>query len=721
MLYRNLGKRIAGVIICVVVFLSMSPLAFAAEPHEDPDAAEQVFSGISLLRYYSELLDFVLQRNPAGLEALLEKMAFINLSPSLKEASDELAQSAISMSHLLVEFEGDIDKLRKLREQFRLDEATELAGQIRDNLRVAINGMERVAEVIKTIGEELKISSAPAKSELRRAYDEVLEKINRIIEMAVLYNDLITDLLPKTDEMGQLLKPTGITLAIEPATAFVGDNIHFDGVLTFGAEPLAGREVDILVNSSRYLTIMTDAFGNYQGTFQMPYWYIPNIDLQALYYPQGEDKGVYLASLSSVLKLEVLFYEGELEITVEDKTYPGLETVVNGRFDYGQSLPLNERRVEIYVDDVLTSEFMAQETFSRGIKIDPEMDIGEHGITVSLPAVGRYAPVDASTILNVTRAIPILDLSIPKVAVIPGSVRLEGKIYSEDGPLSEASIKIGLGKSRVESVSSPDGAFNTKIKVGMGLSMIGWQDLVIHVLPREPWQAPLNITGRILIVNAVNCGIFIALILLLGIYLPGRLKRRLRAYSRTMVRPATSTVSPEVALANSEAAASLASTEGGDEAGTEPRNRIFYWYRLTVRIIQEITKALLKPQQTLREFSKESSKILGPVAKYFIELTRIVERLLYSPYKPTKKDVEISRGLSDKIEEANKLRATTEALFARQLPGEGIGGAGEFEFGDRAAKSGLWRQPATWLRVLFLLAIAYYACILLFLLPLVVS
>ncbi|MFC2002733.1 hypothetical protein ACFLV4_02140 [Chloroflexota bacterium] len=718
---RNLVSKVAVAIICVAVLITNSPLVFAAEPHEDPDAAEQVFGGISLLRYYSEALDLILQRNPAGFEAHLEKMPFTNMPPSIKEASDELAQSAISISYLLTEIDGDMDKLRKLREHFRFDEATELAGQIRDNLSAASNGMERVVEEITTVGEELKISSAPAKSELRRDYDEVLENINMVIEMTVLYNGTITDSLTQIDEMRQLLKPTSITLAIESATAFVGDNIYFEGVLTSGAEPLVGREVDILANSSRYLTVRTDAFGRYQGTLQVPYWYIPNIDLQALYYPQDGDKAVYQTPLSSVLKLKVLFYKGELEITVEDKTYPGLETVVNGRFDYGQSPPLNERRVEIYVDNVLTSEFMAQETFSQEIKIDPEIDIGKHDVTVSSPAVGRYAPVDASTILSVTRAIPILDLSIPKVVVIPGSVRLEGKIYSEDGPLSEASIKMGLGKSRVESVSSPDGAFNTKIKVGMGLSMIGRQDLVILVLPREPWQAPLNITGRILIVNAVNCGIFIALILLLGIYLPGGLKRRLRAYSRTTVRPATSTVSPEVALAYSEAATILASTEEGDEASTEPRNRIFYWYRLAVGIIQEITKALLKPQQTLREFAKESSKILGPVAKYFIEITRIVERLLYSPYKPTKKDVEISRGLSDKIEEANKLRATTEALLARQLLGEGIGGTREFEFGDRSAKSGPWRQPATWLRVLLILAVAYYACILLFLLPLVVS
>ena len=702
-----------AIILCVVVLIAMSPLAFAAEPHEDPDAAEEVFSGISLLGYYSEALDFILQGNPAGFEARLEKMAFANMPPGLKEASGELAQSAISMSHLLVEIDGDMDKLRKLREQYRSEEAIDLAGLIRDRLSMAES--EHVVELIKTVGEELKISSAPARSELRRAYDEVLEKINRISETAVLYNGLLTDLLTETEEMGQLLKPTGITLATQPATAFVGDNIHFEGVLTSGAEHLAGREVDILVNGSRYVTVKTDAYGHYQGTLLVPYWYFPELSLQALYSPQDEDKGVYLASLSPMVKLKVLFYEASLEVAVEDKAYPGLETAISGKFDYGQSPPLNERRVEIYVDNVLTSEFVAQEAFAKEIKIDPEIDVGEHIITVSSPAVGRYAPADTSVILNITRAIPVLDIAKPNVAMIPGSVKLEGKLYSEVGPLSEAAIKMRLGKSRVESVSSQDGAFSTKIKVGMGFSVIGWQDLVIQVLPREPWQAPLNTTSRILMVNAVNCGIFIVLILFLGIYLPGRLRRRLGVYSMTAARPTAITVPPETAPTYSETATVLASTEEGDEASTEPRNRIFSWYRLAVGVIQGITKALLKPQQTLREFAEESSKILGPAARYFIDFTRVVERLLYSQYKPTEKDVEMSRELSDKIEAASKLRATTEALL-----GEGTGGAREFEFGDRAAKSGPWRQPDTWLWVLLILAVAYYACLLLFLLPLVV-
>jgi len=729
MLHGNLRKRIVGAIICVTVLLIISPSVLATEPHEDPEIAKPVFSGISLLGYYSDSLDFVLRKDPAEVETRLEKMPFANIPQSLEEATDAFASSGINISHLVVAIDEDLGKLRVLLKQFRLDEAIELAGQTSDNLSQANSELKRIEQATETTGEELKVSSAPVESDLRRSYEEVLERIDRIKEMLALYNDLLTDLLSGTEKIEELLKSTDITLEIEPTVAFVGDNIRFEGVLTFEKEPLAGREVDILVNISQYVTVKTDAYGHYQGTLQVPYWYIPELDLQGLYYPQDKDIGVYLASLSPVIKVKVLFYEAELEVTAEDKAYPGLETLVTGRFDYGQSPPLNERKVEIYFDDVLITEVVAQEAFTQEIKIDPEADVGKHVITVSSAAVGRYSSVVTSVILNVTRATPILDLNIPNVAMIPGSVGLGGKLYSEVGPLSEALIKMDLGKSQVELVSSEDGAFDTKIKVGMGFGVIGSQDLVIRILPQEPWHAPLNTTSSILMVNVVNCGAFVVVLLFLGIYLPGRLRRRLGAYPGRIAGPAIATAQPELAPIYSEKVTVFTSTEESDEASAEPRNRIFYWYRLVVRLLQGITKALLGPQQTLREFAKESSRVIGPATKYFTELTKMVERLLYSQYKPTEKDAENSKQLSHKIEEETKRRVTMQSLLARQLSGEGTeaqfepneisvaSGARAFEFGRRVLTTSPWRQLSTWLWVLLILAVAYYACLLLFLLP----
>jgi len=182
----------------------------------------------------------------------------------------------------------------------------------------------------------------------------------------------------------------------------------------------------------------------------------------------------------------------------------------------------------------------------------------------------------------------------------------------------------------------------------------------------------------------------------------------------------------------SQSITALASTGESDEGSGEPRNRIFHGYRLVVGLIQGITEALLKPQQTLREFANESGRILGPAAKYFIELTRIVERLLYSEYRPAEEDVEKSEQLSRKMWEESEPEVTTQPLLPWHLRGEGMGtrfAPNELSFVRRASgfgsgatvlMTGSWRQLSTWLWVVLIVAVVYYACILLFLVPLLV-
>ena len=552
----------------------------------------------------------------------------------------------------MVDIDEDLGTLSALMGQFRFDEATVLADETYSKLSLADGELERMEEATKTTGREFRVSSAPEGSDLRKSYDEVLARIERIREML----DLDKDILANFSEIlaGELPSLTELSLKIEPMVAFVGDSISFEGGLTSKGKPLAGREIDILIDDSRYITAKTRTDGHYQGTLQVPYWYIPEIDLHALYYPRDEDIGLYIASLSPVVKLKVLYYEAGLEVTVEDKAYPGLETTVSGKFDYGQSPPLIERKVEIYLDDVFITELKAGEEFSQEIKLSPELDVGKHTITVSAVAAERYSPVVASAILDVTKAPLILDINIPAVALIPGGIGLGGKLYSEVGPVSGAQIRMGLGKSQVELVSSEDGTFDTEIKMGMGFSLIGSQDLGIQVIPQEPWHATLTTTRNMVVMNMVNCGGILILLVFLAIFLPGRLRGRLRMYSWRRARPAIAIAQPEPAPVYSETVLVPALPEESGETDGEPRNRIFYWYRLILRLVQRMSRALLRPQQTLREFARESSQVLGPAAKYFIELTRMAEKLLYSQYRPSEGDVEKSKQLSHTIEEELK-------------------------------------------------------------------
>ena len=675
------GRKIRIVVTVIVgasLLLATGSSALAADPHEDPEAAKLAVGGISLFGYYSSGLDSILIKNTGEVKTRLEKMLFANIPERPETSTDDFVASSVGLSHLVVAIDENLSEFGSLMAQSRLDEAVELADLTFVDLGKANRELERVRQAAITAGRELEVFSIEPGSELRRSYDELAETIASIGDMLALYQELL-ELTGLNLNLEQLLKSAGIdaeklpdstaiTMEIEPVVAFVGDTIRAEGELSSRGRPLAQREVDILLNSSEYATIETDRYGHYEGVIQVPFRYVPSMDvpsmdvpsmeLKALYYPRETDRGVYLASLSPVTKLDVLFYEAELELGVDDEAFPGLETRLTGMFDYGQSPPPSERKAEIYLDDILITRVSLGEEFTRGIGIGPETRTGEHVITVSAVETGRYSRVVSNAILNVTKLTPILDLNLPNLALIPGKVRLEGRIESSLGPFREALIKVYLGGSEAEFLSSEDGSFDSEVGVGMGFGLAGLQDLTVRVLPREPWYDTLSITSSLLVVNWVNSGLFAAILLFLGIYLPERLKRRLGVSTRRRPRVGTPALHPESAPVYTEGRIAITAA-GGNKISSGPRDGIFYWYRRAVNLLGRITSALLGPQQTLREFARENGRVLGAAASYFTELTAMVERQLYSKHSPTEADVETSRQLSVKMEEETKQAAVT--------------------------------------------------------------
>jgi len=77
---------------------------------------------------------------------------------------------------------------------------------------------------------------------------------------------------------------------------------------------------------------------------------------------------------------------------------------------------------------------------------------------------------------------------------------------------------------------------------------------------------------------------------------------------------------------------------------------------LLVRLIQGIAKRFIRLHHTLRELAHENSKILGPLSAYFVELTKVVEKLIYSRYRPDVGDVLKFKQLSGNVEEGLKNR-----------------------------------------------------------------
>lgn len=645
-----LHRRLALVLVCALILCASPATALAGIPHEDPETAKDIFSGIALLRYYSSALDSILQKDADETEARLGKMPFAHVPPRLERVTGDFATSGIDISHLVVSIDEQLGELREMVAQFRLEEATEMVDVISEEMSRAYHRLEELELAAETTGRELKATSAPPESELRSTYEDVIDRLDRIGEMLDRYSSLLEEAMLAIGGMEARMQLTELTLKVEPVTAYVGDEIHFQGVLTSLGEPLAGRVIDILLNGTQYASAVTGGDGCYYGTLQLPYEYISPMTLQALYYPRDDDVGHYLSSLSPAIELEVLFYPAELTLTAEDKAYPGQETTVGGRFYYRDCPLLDEREIEVYLDDVWATTATVPQVFHQKVKIAPEMELGQHTLTVSVPAVGRYAPLVASVPLEVTRATPAIALDTPRLAMIPGGIELGGRIYSELGPLGSTTVQMSLGKSQVEVMSCEDGSFETQIEMGMAPWLFGSQDLEARVVPPQPWYNPTATTTSIVVVNVVSCGGALTVIICLVVLVRRRLGKRIKISPRL----ATGVVAPVAEPQPRYSDSILISAAESGKFDNEPRSRIFNLYRRVVRLIQGITRALFPPQQTLREFFREVAPLLGPAAGFFDQLTGLVERLLYSSYQPTEGDADRGEQLSREIERGLK-------------------------------------------------------------------
>ncbi|MCL0084383.1 DUF4129 domain-containing protein, partial [Dehalococcoidia bacterium] len=535
--------------------------------------------------------------------------------------------------------EEELWRTEKVVEQ--LAEARLAIGEIGEEEREVVEKLEAAERAIE---EGLREEEVLKKlEEARRAAEEAGKE--EAVEHLAEAERIIAVRMPR---------PTEITLEVDPTAAFVGEEVRFWGRLSAGKKPLVGREIDLLLDGTVYASTVTGEGGWYGGIFLVPYEYVPEVVLEALYRPRDEDVGRYLASKSPPVSLRVLFYSATLTLSLEDRAFPGRGTEVGGGFDYeGYPVP-QTRQIEVYLDDSLVARAEVGSHFSLSLELDPQMELGKRRITVAAPAVGRYAPVIASAYLNVVQATPVVDLNLPWVAFIPGGIELSGRVFSEVGPVSRGEINLKLGRTEAGAITAEDGSFAVKIRKGMGLELIGSQSLRVQVIPREPWHSAEISTESLFVVNWVNSGGILLGLLALGILAQSRARRfalpRRRKDGQSGVQRQESRVGAgDFRLQTPDFRLSPDALPAG-----EPGSRIVGWYRRVVRLLLQVFHLVFSPSQTLREFLREVSPRLGPAAGFFEELTRLVERALYSPRKPTEEEAGWGEEISRQVERGVK-------------------------------------------------------------------
>ena len=634
------------IIALLVALLGTVVPAFAADTtvKENPQSAQEMFSSIALLNYYSSSLDYIIQLDQKGSDVNLAKMPFANVPQELNTATSNFASNGMEFTASLVKLFGLWNQQNRYIQQYRLVDAAALYTQIIDQLPAAQQQLSQIESSVTATGVYLNIGSLPSDSGLKLVYDEVVTKIQQLSNML--------DVLSRSPSPAQLaasFKPTVLTLSIDPVTAYVGDAVTFTGTLSSQGAPLPARTITLLLNNSDLLTVQTDTHGQFQGTFRLPYLYINQMSVQAIYYPQGNDAGVYLAATSPVLTMTALFYAAQLTLQMNDPAHPGKETMLLGTFNYADGLILLQRKAELYLDNNLEEQFDVGPSFNKGILLDNLITPGKHIVTVSAPALGRFAPVTTSYVMEVTLATTVLDLNMPAIGFIPGNIQLSGKLYSSVGSLANATVSISEGKTTKQVITDNDGTFSTKIGIGLSLSLLGTQGITVQVQPQEPWNAPLTSTKNIFLINYVNLALLLIVLIALAVYLPRRFKKWFAVAPGKKTR-LPELVPPVTSPAYHQKAALSPQSNDRYENKEAAANTILYWYQIALKLVENITKAMLKPHQTLREYGKETYLPLGPAGKYFMQLTYLLEKRLYGQHPTDASDIDKSQQLALEIQ-----------------------------------------------------------------------
>ncbi|MBN1188898.1 MAG: DUF4129 domain-containing protein [Dehalococcoidales bacterium] len=629
-------KRSLAVLCLFALLLGLTSTAVAAgKQHEDPSAIEEDFSGLSLLLYYSDLLDMVQQGNLENIDKAIEKLDYVNTPSELQQTNSDLSSAGKELFQAISTLTSAWQEYSQSLGRLQTDEMQGLMEQMSGEVALIKTNIGSIKQSIGVIEKYLKIESLPASSTLKTVYGEVIGKISQL-EM------FVEDIDASLDEGKQIiekLKPADLTLEVPSIDFFPGDKAGFSGLITLESAPLADREIEIRLDGKRYSTVRSDAAGLFRGTVTIPEVYKQSVSLRAVFLPAGADIGVYGGSSSPERNINIKYYRADLRVVTEEKAYPGKSLNINGELEYSAGAPQQPRKAVIYFDGLPEADFSFTDRFSEKIGLDPHVSTGKHTLSVSVEAEGRYAPVSSDAPLEVNLAVPVAELDTPGTVLVPGSLIISGTLRSETGPLQKAVISLKMRKSAVEIRTDDDGHFDTKMLLGLGTDLIGNQTVEVQVQPGEPWNAPLIISTKIFVINLPNCAVLLVVLAALSYYLPRLYKRR---FKKPGVRDQKPAVFPVL-----EAVPDVRAGPGIKEHGD---STIFDFYRFAIRLVTAVTRAVLKPHQTLREFAEENSTALGKLSRYFSEFTRLIEKLLYSRHQATDEDLRESRDLYESMD-----------------------------------------------------------------------
>jgi hypothetical protein len=613
-------------------------------PHEDPTAAKSIMDSFAFLSQYSQIFGLMAIRDYTNASRLNEELTHITVPAELSYVINRYNDLTQQLINTLKELQNTLDQVPTLLNQYRLTEAGKAldhAGVLVAQAQILLN---EIQDATLSLSQRLSIFSTSVKSKVQQAYDQLQSMLLQLNDLINQYHKLLQEANLKAEDLkSQNLDATYLTLTLGKTTCFVGDQVSAYGLLSSEKEVMSNREVKLLIDNNQVETTYTNQDGTYSLKINIPYKFVDSVSLRALYTPEGSDRGVYLATLSPIVNLHVLFYKTSLSVTVPKSANPGLDLQIKGKVTSEDASPLKQRQINVLIDDVAfaqaTSDINGQ--FSIKKTVNSQTKLGTHTLTVNVASFGLYSGVTIQRILKIEKIPTIVEIQAPTFIVVPSQLEVKGNVNSPSGPLKNTFVTIQLGNYSATVKTSNQGYFNYTIDMQLSSFLAGYQKLVISTQPTESWQAPTQTKTDIFVLSSFSIGIGVASSLSFFFVTYTKLtKEKNKKIQEAEFSDITKSSQISVDLISIET-----------KKYPENKRELLEAYVKAVKKIQQATSEPFAPNMTLREFLKKTQPKLARFFEPFSELTLMAERSLYSPFVPQTEDNEKAKRLAVEIEE----------------------------------------------------------------------
>ena len=632
-------KATLAIVFCVLLlFLSVVPLLQARAqpihtPHENPDRAEEIFKPYILLGNYSIFLEFAANARWDDADSMADLLATIEVPAAIQSAIDAYTASAQEVTESFSQINKALKKADELITDGYLAEAEVVLTGVDEDLDRAEDQINDMFIAVENLAEQMGsfVTDMPL-------FNDALDLHKYILGLLQDSRDYYLELYGQLNaDAGSSGLRTKLTLKLSSGTVYVGEQITLEGKLRYYIDDsdidgtaLPGRELLLRLGSpASVIKVVTGAGGEYSGTLDMPYQYMPSTKAKASFAPVTVfDKANYRSGYAES-EVSIGFFETGLELTdVPTKLLSGYAFTVSGIVS-GDEAQLSGRDIQMYIDEQMlaTGVTATGGSFELDGVTPANLPLGHYHLKVEVTEDNdsQSSGSDESVSVNISQDVPKLIFNAPSFVFASSSARFSGRVSYNDEPVPDAVVTVTFDGQEYPASTGNGGNFDVDIELPQ-LAVTSSKTVLVHIDPVEDWLSPVEMEHNLFVLSYLNIGFFSLAAIASGVIVFRLKKKRSRLSSKRREKPSDSAY----VVSQSEL--------------WVKREGVLAAYDRASAVMQQLTGVKAGSNMTLRDYVNELDPKLGRMKKIFTDITSLAETALYAA----------NPGSGD-VEEANRL------------------------------------------------------------------